>query len=96
MSGISCVKGFVLDYMHLACLGVTRRLLKYLKKGPCGKISASQVNEISIRLLALNGQLHSEFARQPRSLLELDRWKATEFWQFLLYSVTWYYLNCCL
>ena len=49
-SGISCVKGFVLDYMHLACLGVTRRLLKYLKKGPCWKISASQVNEISIRL----------------------------------------------
>ena len=57
-----------------------------MKKGPGGKISANQVNEISSLLLSLNGYMPSEFSRQPRSLKDLDRWKATEFRQFLLYT----------
>ena len=77
---------FPLDYMHLVCLGAVRRILNYLKKGPCGKISANNINEISMLLLSLNGHMPSEFIRQPRSLKDLDRWKATEFRQFLLYS----------
>ena len=83
--GIECISSFVLDYMHLVCLGVTKRILKYLLKGPMGKISASQIAEISNRLICLNRYMPSEFARQPRSLQDLDRWKATEFRQFLIY-----------
>ena len=83
---INLISTFVLDYMHLVCLGVVRRILNYLKKGPVGKISALQLREISDRLIMLNGKIPSEFARQPRSLQELDRWKATEFRQFLLYT----------
>lgn len=37
-------------------------------------------------LMSLHGSMPSKFARQPRSLLELDRWKATEFCQLLLYT----------
>lgn len=85
--GISCVKRFPLDYMHLVCLGVVKRWLNFLKSGPkeC-KLSASQILQISENLMSLHGSMPSEFARQPRSLLELDRWKATEFRQFLLYT----------
>ena len=72
--------------MHLVCLRVVRRILNYLEKGPVGKISALQLREISDRLIMLNGKMPSEFARQTRRLQELDRWKATEFRQFLLYT----------
>ena len=69
------------------CLGVVKRILWFLKQGPkeC-KLSQRQWSEISDNLCLLSGKLPSEFARQPRSLRELERWKATEFRQFLLYT----------
>ena len=71
----------------MVCLGVTRRILHFLKNGPreC-KLSSVQLAQISANLLSLKGKMPSEFARQPRSLDELERWKATEFRQFLLYT----------
>ena len=84
---VPCISTFVLDYMHLVCLGVMRRILYYLIKGPrrC-RLSASQIQQVSSRMTTFNGEMPSEFARQPRSLDQLDRWKATEFRQFLLYT----------
>ena len=41
---------------------------------------------MSNMLLSFCGKMPSEFARQPRSLNEVERWKATEFRQFLLYT----------
>ena len=80
----NCVSGFVLDYMHLVCLGVMKRLLNFLK-GP-GKccLSNGLISQISDGLLLLKNKISTNFARQPRSLTELDRWKATEFRQLLL------------
>ena len=73
--------------LHMVCLGVVRRILRFLKGGPkeC-RLSSGQINQISQNLLVLKGKMPQEFARQPRSLSELDRWKATEFRQFLLYT----------
>ncbi len=87
VAGISCIHGFALDYMHLVCLGVVRRMLHFMKQGPntC-KLSFQQRSRISDHLKSLNGKLPREFARQLRGLQELDRWKATELRQFLLYS----------
>ena len=48
---INLISTFVLDYMHLVCLGVVRRILNYLIKGPVGKVSALQLREISDRLI---------------------------------------------
>jgi hypothetical protein len=85
--GVPCVKGFPLDYMHLVCLGVVKRLLSFLKQGPpCCKLSNNLLSQTSEELMNLSGKLPSEFARQPRSLVIMDRWKATEFRQFLLYT----------
>ena len=85
--GINFIRDFPLDYMHLVCLGVVKRILSFLKEGPkkC-KLSLGQIHEISQKLTLLNGKLPSEFSRQPRSLNEVARWKATEFRQFLLYT----------
>ncbi len=54
-------------------------LLAWIRGKKEVRISASQVQEISQRLLKL-------FARKPSSLNEGDRWKATEYRQFLLYT----------
>ena len=85
--GFPCVTGFPLDYMHLVCLGVVKRVLTFLKQGPKGcRISRHQLNIISEKMNSLKSEIPSDFARKPRSLDLLDRWKATEFRQFLLYT----------
>ena len=79
-AGIKCIEQF-----SLVCLGVVKRIVSFLKSGPriC-KLLCQQLEVISEQLVSFNGLFPSEFSRQPRSLFESDRWKATEFRQFLL------------
>ena len=84
---ISMVSAFPLEYMHLVCLGVMRKLIMLWLKGPLTcRIDGRRKNEISGVLLSLKSYIPMEFARKPRSLSEVDRWKATEFRLFLLYT----------
>lgn len=82
------IDGFPLDYMHLICLGVVKKLLVTLwcYGKPSTKISFSCITEISDNLEILSKHISLEFNRKPRSLHEVKRWKATEFRQFLFYT----------
>lgn len=49
-------------------------------------ISALSVLNISDNLFALRYYIPRQYARKPRTMIELPRWKATEFRQLLLYT----------
>jgi len=89
---VGLVTSFVFDYMHLVCLGVCRRLLTFWLRGPIRKsdsvasrLSAGTLQQLSTKLVNLRNAVPTEFARKPRCISEVDRWKATEFRLFLLY-----------
>ena len=91
LDDIRFITDFPLDYMHLACLGVQKRMLKYFKGSFKGintmKLSELMLNRISSGPSGLtNCKLPSEFNRQPRTLSDLEHWKATEFRSFMLYT----------
>ena len=76
-----------LDYMHLVCLGVVRRLTLAWLKGPLNcRLPAKSVCDISRKLVDFRLYMPSEFCRRPRALSDIDRFKATEFRQLLLYT----------
>lgn len=85
---VNMVTQFPVDYMHTCCLGVTRRLIQMWMKGKNlrTRLPSQRILGISDRLVALRSFMPQEFARKPRSLREVDRWKATEFRQFMLYT----------
>lgn len=64
-----------------------KRLLLLWVKGPLNcRLHGRSVQQISSNLLSLKNCVPSDFARQPWLLSEIDRWKVTEFRQFLLYT----------
>jgi len=58
---IDCIKRFILDYMHLVCLGVVKRILHFLIRG-------SNACRLSVRLIILN-LLHLSDLDHPCSIL---------------------------
>lgn len=83
---IGLVSEVVIDYMHLTCLGVMRKLLNCWKSGTKEhKLGRRDILQISETLINCKNCIPKEFNRKPRGLIELDNWKATELRTFLLY-----------
>lgn len=81
------VTQFPLDFMHLVCLGVMRKLILFWMRGPLPtRLGSQMIQLISAAVISFSLKLPKEFARKGRSLVEVDRWKATEFRTFLLYT----------
>jgi len=82
------VRSFPLDYMHLVLLGVMRKLVHlWMSKGPLSvRLHSKKCLEITEMLLIFKPYIPIEFARKPRAIEEICRWKATELRQFLLYT----------
>ena len=49
-------------------------------------MSDGHVEAVSEKLLELKPFVRNSFAHKPQGLAEVDRWKATQFRQFLLYT----------
>ena len=57
-----------------------KQMLKFLKNGPAiCRLSQVQQSLISNDLFEMKHFVPSDFSRKPRSLRELDKWKAAEF-----------------
>lgn len=81
------VTQFVLDPMHLVYLGVTRKLMNLWLKGPLPtRIGTQSKGKISTKLVEFARYIPDEFSRKSRSLNYLDRYKATEYRTFQLYT----------
>ena len=83
---IGLVTNVPLNYMHLLCLGITRKLLLFWTQTVPFKLSTTDKTKISDALISFRPYIPSEFARLPRSLKSVKQWKATEYRQFLLYT----------
>lgn len=84
---VNMINNFPLDYMHLICLGVMKKLLLIWIKNRSlkTKFSAENIRKISFDLVSCQKYTPCEFNRKARGLDVVSFWKATEFRTFLLY-----------
>ena len=76
------VSMFPLDYMHLVCLGVVRKIFISWTSGLL-RLDSSFKQKLSENVLYMFTP--KEFQKKPRFVTKIDHWKATEFRSFLLY-----------
>ncbi|CAH0550731.1 unnamed protein product [Brassicogethes aeneus] len=79
---------FPLDYMHLVCLGVMKKLISFWVRGNQHmRMNNDSIEKVNGKLQKIRKILNcNDFARLPRNISEFERFKATEFRQILLYT----------
>lgn len=90
---IDLVLDFPLDYMHLVLLGVVKKcLLNWTgnvktksRKFHLHRIGGPALTMVNERLTICSVQMCDEFQRRPRSLTEINFFKATEFRNIVVY-----------
>jgi hypothetical protein len=84
---VDLVNDVHLDYMHLVCIGSYKKLLKVFFSHPFDNIrlTKKQLSDISAFRIHIQKYIPSEFARKPRAVKDVSRWKATELRLDLLY-----------
>jgi len=100
ISGLGLVSSIPLDYMHLCCLGIMKKMLHLLIRGStvpnaCGsvRLSKSQIERINNRMKIITKCLSSDFARIPSDINDYKTFKATEFRQIMMYTGPYIFKN---
>ncbi|KAL4108072.1 hypothetical protein QTP88_018329 [Uroleucon formosanum] len=84
---IDMVSTVTLDYTHVVCLGVVKKLIKFWVKGKKpNRIVQINLDDINSSIENVRQYIPSDFVRLPRPLVDFDYWKATEFCTFFLYT----------
>ena len=88
VQGLDMVSGFPIDPMHNSYLGIMKKILVLLCRAGNRKVKVAFKPSLKAHLsthLEKCGKVWPRvFNRKPRSLQELERWKATEFRTFAL------------
>ena len=83
---INMILFFVLDFMHLCCLGIMKKLLEYWLIGELNiRLGTREREELSRRMNVFYSQIPSGFQRKSRSTKHVAKWKTVKFRFFLLY-----------
>jgi len=100
ISSFGLVSSIPLDYMHLCCLGIMKKILNFMVRGTlvpnsCGSIrlSRDQIEHVN-RLMKIVAQwLSKDFSRIPLNLNDFKTYKATELRQIMLYTGPFIFKN---
>lgn len=85
--GFLPITNIPLDYMHVVCLGVVKKIILLWIKGPlCVRLNRRSLNKISHLLISIRNSTPKEFVRKPRPISDINHWKAVEFRTFILYT----------